>query len=135
MGIAQWLPLLGVKDIQFVSLQYTDCSEEIAALEKTHGLKVHHWQEALTDYDETAALVSALGLVISVCTSVIHLGGALGKLVWVMVPASPEWRYGSVGEEMPWYPSVKLFRQEVLNEWEPVIARGADKLQQLAKEN
>jgi len=135
IGIAQWLPLLGVKDIQFVSLQYTDCSEEIAALEKAHGLKVHHWQEALTDYDETAALLSALDLVISVCTSVIHLGGALGKPVWVMVPASPEWRYGSVGAEMPWYPSVKLFRQEVLNEWEPVIARVADKLQQLAKVN
>jgi ADP-heptose:LPS heptosyltransferase len=81
-----------------------------------------------TDYEETAALVSALDLVISVCTAVIHLGGALGRPVWVMAPYSPEWRYGIAGEEMPWYPSVRVFRQAAFGEWDAVVERVAQSL-------
>jgi hypothetical protein len=45
-----------------------------------------------------------------------------------MAPYSPEWRYGIAGEEMPWYPSVRVFRQPRYGEWEPVIGRVADEL-------
>ena len=75
-------------------------------------------------------MVSARDLVISVDTAAVHLGGALGRPVWVMVPYSPEWRYGIAGEKMPWYPSVMMFRQPRYGEWEPVIARVADRLRQ-----
>jgi hypothetical protein len=51
----------------------------------------------------------------------VHLAGALGKPVWVMVPAAPEWRYMRSSETMPWYPAVRLFRQETLLEWPPVL--------------
>ena len=83
--------------------------------------------------DQTAALVCALDLVVSVCTSLVHLGGALGRPVWVLAPVSPEWRYGFAGEAMPWYPSVRLFRQARYGEWEPVIAAAARELAALRR--
>jgi hypothetical protein len=82
---------------------------------------VHHWPEALADYDETAALLCALDLSVSATGSVVHLAGALGRPVWVMVPWLPEWRYGSAGEAMPWYPCARLFRQDAHSSWAPVI--------------
>ena len=63
-------------------------------------MRIEHWSEAIDDYDQTAALVCALDLVVSVCTALVHLGGALGRPVWVMAPYSPEWRYGFSGESM-----------------------------------
>ena len=114
-----------------MSLQYTDCRDELARLRAAHGVNVEHWQDALDDYDETAALVAALDLVISVQTAVAHLTGALGRPVWVMVPAAPEWRYLAAGERMPWYPSARLFRQAQVGEWQPVVDRLAQELGKL----
>jgi Flp pilus assembly protein TadD len=123
-----WLPILGQEDRVFVSLQYTDCRAELAQLERDHGIRIVHWQEAIDDYDETAALVSALDLVISVQTALVHLGGALGRPVWVMVPEIAEWRYLQSGERMPWYPSVRVWRQERPGEWPSLIERVAGEL-------
>lgn len=130
LSLEQLLPLLRMPGARFVSLQYTaDARDEIDALRIRHGVQVEHWPEAINDYDQTAALVCALDLVISVCTSLVHLGGALGRPVWAMVPVGPEWRYGAAGDSMPWYPSVKLFRQTVYREWAPTIAAVAGALQ------
>ncbi len=126
----QWLPVFGQNDVAFVSLQYTDCRAEIAHLEHNHGIRIHHWQEAIDDYDETAALVCALELVISVQTAIVHLGGALGRPVWVMVPAVAEWRYLSSGERVPWYPSARVWRQERPGDWQTVIRQISDQLSQ-----
>jgi len=128
------LPILNLQDINFVSLQYTDCEDEIASFEDNNGIKVHHWQQAIDDYDETAALVQSLDLVISVQTAIIHLAGALGKPAWVMVRNNPEWRYGASGQKMPWYRSIKLFRQKQFGDWPEVVDRVAESLQQLLKE-
>ena len=116
---------------RFVSLQYDDPDEELKNFSAGNSIDVAHWQEAIADYDETAALVSALDLTISVCTSIIHLGGALGRPVWVMAPYSPEWRYGFAGETMTWYPSVRIFRQPVFGEWMPVVAKVEQALREL----
>ena len=75
--------------------------------------------------DELAALISALDLVISVDNTTAQLAGALGQRLWIMLSASPEWRYGISGETMPWYPSAKLFRQGDDRRWEPVITQVA----------
>ena len=117
------LPLLSVPGHRFVSLQYGDCADELEKVRERHGCTIHHYQEAIDDYDETAALVSALDQVISVQTAVVHLSGALGKPVWVMVPLTPEWRYMAHGERMPWYPAARIFRQSRQGEWGPVIAQ------------
>ena len=75
-----------------------------------------------------AALVGALDLVLSVDTSLVQLSGSLGKTTWVMVPYSPEWRYGFAGDSMPWYPAVRIFRQSEFGAWSPVILRVAEQL-------
>lgn len=134
-GLIDWLPILGVAGVDFISLQYTECRDELAALRQDRGLQVHHWQEAIDDYDETAALVSALDLVISVQTAVVHLSGALGKPAWVMISAVPEWRYMSHGETLPWYPAVRLFRQQDLGNWRPVMERITLELGRLSRGN
>lgn len=115
-------PLLKVPGVKWVNLQYGERSEEIARFRSEHGIAIADWPEAIDGaYDETAALVAALDLVISVCTSVVHLTGALGKTAWVMVPHVPEWRYGLSGEKLPWYPRVRLFRQPAPEAWQPVM--------------
>ena len=123
--LPHWLPLLRNRSVRFVSLQYTDCREELRTLAEAHGVEIAHWQEAIDDYDETAALVEALDGVISVCTAAIHLAGALGKPTWVLVPYRPGWRYLLQGESMPWYPSVRMFRQSDPSRWDDVIERAA----------
>jgi tetratricopeptide (TPR) repeat protein len=129
LTLEQLLPLLRIPGLRFVSLQYTaDARQAVDDLRLRHGIDIAHWQEAIEDYDQTAALVSALDLTISVCTSIVHLGGALGRPVWVLAPLSPEWRYGTAGETMIWYPSVRMFRQSAYGDWAPVIERVAGEL-------
>jgi hypothetical protein len=126
--LEDWLPVLRLPGVQYVSLQYTDCRADIARLREQHGIDLAHWQEAIEDYDETAALVTALDAVASVCTAVIHLAGALGRPTYVLVPWWPGWRYLFEGEEMPWYPSVRLMRQQQPSDWGAPIARLAAEL-------
>lgn len=130
--LPQWLPILGTEGARFVSLQYGDAAPALDEFASRHGTRIAHWQEAIEDYDETAALVSALDLVISVQTAIVHLAGALGRRAWVMVSYCPEWRYGFAGENMPWYPSVRMFRQPSFGEWQPVIAAVAREFHELA---
>ena len=123
IALEEFMPLLQAP-AKFVSLQYGDCASDLNRLNREHGVHLPHWQDAIEDYDETAALVCALDLVVSVCTAVIHLTGALGKPVWVLVPAVAEWRYLDRGEALPWYPSARLFRQtQTASGWEDVINR------------
>jgi tetratricopeptide (TPR) repeat protein len=126
--LEDWLPVLRVPGVHYVSLQYTDCRADLARLREQHGIGLLHWQEAIDDYDEIAALVTALDAVASVCTAVIHLAGALGRPTYVLVPWWPGWRYLFEGEEMPWYPSARLVRQEQPNDWSAPIARLAAEL-------
>jgi tetratricopeptide (TPR) repeat protein len=100
----------------FISLQYGEVGPDLEAF-ASRGVHLNHWPEVVADYDETAALLEGVDLVVSVCTALIHLGGALGRPVWVLTPAFPEWRYGDSGEDMPWYPSVRLLRQNSPGDW------------------
>jgi hypothetical protein len=89
---------------------------------------IHHWQEAIDDYDETAALVCALDKVLTVCTAIVHLTGSLGRPALVMVPFGSDWRYGASGERMHWYPSVRLVRQRRMGDWRDVLEEVAASL-------
>ncbi len=130
LDLQQLLPLLSVPGIHWVNLQYGDRQAEIAALDRRHGIVLHDWPEVIdSDCDETAALVVGLDLVISVCTAVVHLTGALGRPVWVMTSQVPEWRYGLSGDTMPWYPTAKLFRQTARGDWDGVISEVSKQLQ------
>ena len=98
-------------------------------LEQRHSVRLHHWQEAIDDYDQTAALVGALDGVLTVCTAIVHLSGALGRPALVMVPFGADWRYGAAGERMLWYPSVRLLRQGTVGEWGDVLQEVSRRLQ------
>jgi hypothetical protein len=121
LELARFAPFLAGVPAVWVSLQYSDCREELDGFARRHRVTVRHWQEAIDDYDETAALVSALDVVVSVCTAIVHLSGSLGQRALVMVPHAAEWRYGAAGETMPWYPSVRLFRQRARGDWDAVF--------------
>lgn len=116
------------QDATFVSLQYHDPTEEIAAFRERTGIQIHHWARGseAKDYDETAALVAELDCVISVTTAVIHLSGGLGKECLVLTPSLPTWRYGLDGN-LPWYNSVELIRQKG-KDWLDTIHEAAYRL-------
>ncbi len=123
VALELWLPLLQLPGVRFVSLQHGGGNDEIAALATPAGVRISHWQAAIDDCNESAALIGALDLVICVCGSVVHLAGALGKDVLVLVPACPEWRYLGCGDRMPWYPSVRMVRQARLGDWSDVMQK------------
>lgn len=75
------------------------------------------------DFADTAAAIDALDLVISVDTSVCHVAGAVGCSTWTLIARGPDFRWGLNVETTPWYPTMKLYRQEVLGDWSPVYAR------------
>ncbi len=131
--LQDWLPVLSPSSCRFVSLQYGNANDELDAAAGNPAVKINHWSEAIADYDETAALVASLDLVISVCTAVVHLAGALGKRAWVLVPQCPEWRYLAHGTTMPWYPSIRLFRQRELGGWQATISDVAGELTAVSK--
>lgn len=107
LPLSQWKPIFDAIDAHWVSLQYKDASAEIA------GTPVVQYPFAtLTkDYDDTAALVASCDLVIGVQTSVNHLAGALGVPCWILLPKTSQWRYGESYGTLPWYNSVKIYRQ------------------------
>ena len=80
---------------------------------------------------DTAAVMAGLDLVISSDTAVAHLAGALGRPVWTVLAASPEWRWGLERSDSPWYPTMRLFRQTTDGDWKPVVAAIAEALQSL----
>ena len=124
--LTDWLPILRATDANFVNLQYGDCAEEIAELEAEHGIAVYDDPEvdSFASLDDFAAQVAAMDLVISVSNTTVHMAGALGVETWAMIPAGrgAYWFWFSGLERSPWYPSVRLFRQESAFDWAPLIA-------------
>jgi ADP-heptose:LPS heptosyltransferase len=85
------------------------------------------------DLEDTAEIIRGLEMVIAVDTSVGHLAGAMGKPCWVLLPAeNPDWRWMKARTDSPWYPSIRLYRQQTPGDWGPVIAAVRRDLQQLS---
>ena len=83
---------------------------------------LHDWTDELDDLADTAALVEALDLVISVDTSMVHLAGALGKPLWVLNRFDQCWHWLRERSDSPWYPSARLFQQRAPGDWPGVMA-------------
>lgn len=107
--------------VEFFSLQI-DGADEVEAM-SSQGLTVVDRTPALKSFEETAALISSLDLVITVCTSVAHLAGALGVRTWLLLDVNPHWVWMLERTESPWYPSLTLYRQEEYGNWLPVLRR------------
>jgi hypothetical protein len=84
----------------------------------------------ITDVLDEAAAMQALDLLISVDTMSAHLGGALGVRTWTLLPAQADWRWMEQCDETPWYPTMRLFRQQRAGDWKTVIERVAMELMQ-----
>jgi tetratricopeptide (TPR) repeat protein len=119
--------LLSTSDVEFVSLQNELSATEAAALGR-HGNVVALGGE-LRDFADTAAVVSLLDLVVSADTAMVHLAGALGRPVWVLLPFTPDFRWLLARADSPWYPTARLFRQPRFGDWASVLARVQEELE------
>jgi Tfp pilus assembly protein PilF len=112
--------LFDVPGCSFFSLQMGAAKKHVAALNDTRQV-ITDYTSDLKNFSDTAAFIAALDLVITIDTAVAHLAGALAKPVWVMLPFSPDWRWLMKGEHTPWYPTMRLFRQLSVGNWDHVI--------------
>lgn len=113
-------PILDVQGVCFVSLQMGPARSELS---NGGASTIHDWTDELSDYADTAALVSELDLVIGVDTSVIHLAGALGRPAWLLSRVTPHWAWQLSDGTGPWYPTVRQFRQKSPGNWREVVDR------------
>ncbi|MGF6244109.1 Flp pilus assembly protein TadD [Paraburkholderia sp. GAS38] len=109
----------GIGGAAFYSLQPGATADVAAA--QTAGLPMADYTAELKSFDDTAAFVSALDLVITVCTSVAHLSGAIGQRTWVLLDVNPHWTWLLERRDNPWYPTATLYRQRQFGEWAPVL--------------
>jgi len=117
--LAQLAPLAGISGVTFVSLQKPFPATDTEAASDFHGLR--DLSEELADFEETAALMTGLDLVVTVDTSMGHLAAALGRPVWIMLAKAADWRWLLDRSDSPWYPSVRLFRQDRPGNWPDLI--------------
>ncbi len=122
IAFSRLAPLWQVPCVRWFSVQVGARATDLASAPPG---TVEDLSPALTDFAETAAALCAMDLLISVDTSVAHLGGALGKPVWLLLPTTPDWRWLLGRDDSPWYPTMRLFRQTRAGDWEGVIARVA----------
>jgi tetratricopeptide (TPR) repeat protein len=125
-------PLFNTPGVQFFSIQKGLATPELDKLPQ--GLPVYNIGDAFNDFADTAAAMANLDLIISVDTSVVHLAGALGRPTWTLLARTPDWRWLNDREDSPWYPSMRLFRQQTRNDWPTVINKVASELAILAQE-
>jgi hypothetical protein len=123
LALAALAPLATVSGVSWISLQKGAAAAQ-AAVPPT-GMMLHDWTGELRDFADTAALIEALDLVVTVDTAVVHLAGALGKPVWLLNRFDTCWRWLTSREDSPWYPTLRLYRQEAPGEWAQVIERVA----------
>jgi hypothetical protein len=116
LRLSDLAPLAEVSSIAaLISLQKGAASHELRS--PPDGLNLVDWTGELHDFADTAALIASLDLVISADTAVAHLAGAMGKQVWVLLPYTPDWRWMLHRSDSPWYPTMRLFRQETRGDW------------------
>jgi tetratricopeptide (TPR) repeat protein len=114
--IMGWRPILEAEDVFYVNVQYGECTEEIAEVKSKLGVDifVDPDVDALGDLDIVIAQIAATDLIISASNSNVHFAGAMGTPAWSMLPKSRGlvWYWFMDRSDSPWYPSVRLFRQQ-----------------------
>jgi hypothetical protein len=116
--LADWIPHLPF------GLDYVCLQKDIAPGCRSVLLSnpaIRQFADELDDFGDTAALCECMDLIISIDTSVAHLGGALGKPTWILLPFNPDWRWLLERQDSPWYPTVTLYRQATLRAWGDVF--------------
>ena len=123
--LEEFLPLTRIPQVRLISLQYRDGVDQLARLPgdvkiETLGDDFDSGPDAFID---TAAVMANLDLIISSCTSIPHLAGALGRPTWIVLKHVPDWRWLLDREDSPWYPTMRLFRQPKRDDWTSVFSK------------
>jgi hypothetical protein len=124
--LEQFAPLWAVPGIEFYILQIGPAPRP--ANDSSAPLPLIDLTSELQDFADTATLIESLDLVITVDTAAAHLAGPIGKPVWVLLAAMPDWRWMLDRHDSPWYPTMNLFRQRRTGDWADVMRRVADSL-------
>jgi len=130
LHLSVFKPLADLPNVQLYSLQHGDITKQIHEVD----FNVHEFD---SDFDnvrgrfmDTAAVMKNLDLVVTIDTSVAHLAGALGVQAFVVLPTVCDWRWMTKRQDTPWYPTVKLFRQEIFGDWDSVFNHVAQTIEQ-----
>ena len=135
--LEDWTSVLLQQDCYFINLQYGDVKEELEQFHLQTNLMIYQDEkiDSLRSLDDFAAQTSALDLVISTSNTTVHMAGALGKQVWTLLPYIPDWRWMLDREDTPWYPSMRLFRQNETGDWSGVFSQVRSELEQYMVDN
>jgi glycosyl transferase family 9 (putative heptosyltransferase) len=128
--LIEFAPLAALPDVRLISLQKNFGLEQLETLPEgfvveSLGDELDAGPDAFTD---TAAVMQSLDLIVTSDTSIAHLAGALGRPTWVALKRVPDWRWLLDRNDSPWYPTMRLFRQRVADNWSTVFQEMAAEL-------
>ena len=123
VNLEKMLPILSNKNCDFINLQFGDFDNDLKYLKSKFGISVRSINEVdnYNSTDDLAALINCLDLVITIQNTTTHLAGALGKKTLLMLPKNARWHWFNDNKKSLWYPSIKIFRQEKIGDWDNVI--------------
>lgn len=130
LALAALAPL-AMPGVTFLALQKGPA--EAQAGTPPSGMRIERFGDEIADFEDTAAILSHADLLISVDSAPVHLAGALGRPAWVMLPRVPDWRWLLGRDDSPWYPSLRLFRQQARGDWTSVAVAVAAALAGMAR--
>jgi hypothetical protein len=130
--LATLAPLGRVAGVDLISLRKNAVG--VMAEKPSGDIKLTDWTAELNDFGDTAALIDNLDLMISTDTSIPHLAGAMGKPVWLLLSTMCDWRWFVGRADNPWYPTMRLFRQETLGDWSLPVGQVAKALTKLVQD-
>jgi Flp pilus assembly protein TadD len=131
MALADLSPLAGMTGVQWISLQKGPAAAQVR--NPPNGMVLYDLMEAAKTFDDTAALIANLDVVVSVDTSILHVAGGMGVPVLLLDRYDSCWRWFFGREDSPWYPSLRILRQQRAGDWAPVMPRAAAALHALAE--
>ena len=121
--LVSFMPLASLPNTALVSIQKGDAAAQTGGFFGRAPL-INLGAE-IQDYEDTMAILDCVDLLVSVDTSVVHLAGALGRPAWVLLPRAPDWRWLMDRTDSPWYPTLRLFRQDGNRKYRPIIEQAA----------
>jgi tetratricopeptide (TPR) repeat protein len=127
--LEHFAPIGRIEGIKLYGLQKGEPARQ--ADELAGEVALENLAEHFADFTDAAAAIESLDMVISVDTAVLHLAGAMGKPVWALLPFAPDWRWMLGRADSPWYPTMKLFRQEEWGDWNSVLRNVTEELRAL----
>jgi tetratricopeptide (TPR) repeat protein len=133
--LAKFAPLARIPGVRLISLQKGLGTEQIGKVSEQFSITElgAHRDEGAGPFMDTAAILMNLDLVISSDTSLVHLAGGLGAPIWVALPWAADWRWLLKREDCPWYPTMRLFRQRELDNWEELFERMSSEVRELVQ--